>query len=250
MSGKYYMLVNPYVEGNISKVFKAENSLKAAKMTYENLSKYFNNSVKNFKFTLLKIKSDSINTNKHQLNEFNLHQYGGDSLHKFNSQNFSHFVVNEKINNNEVKYMINKLDVNLDNNAIKILTSKIYDIQNKYGKHNLNQSISSETLTSSTNSSDSSLDTTENNTSSINNQKGGKHKKNKYDDSDDSSDDSPDYRVRPNVLDPINYWYYNPLFYPYINDEMLWLPNFVSPLSFPYIFDLNKSLLKASVNLT
>ena len=43
-----------------------------------------------------------------------------------------------------------------------------------------------------------------------------------------------------------NVYYYNPLFYPYINDEMLWLPNFVSPLSFPYIFDL-QSLLKTSI---
>ena len=52
MSGKYYMLVNPYIEGTTPKIFKADNSQLAAKAAYESMSKYFNNSVSNFDLPL------------------------------------------------------------------------------------------------------------------------------------------------------------------------------------------------------
>jgi len=71
------MLINPYIEGSLPKVFQADNSIKAAKKAYETLSNYFNNSVHNFKFTLLKVKSDSVDEKKSQISNFNLEQYGG-----------------------------------------------------------------------------------------------------------------------------------------------------------------------------
>ena len=73
--GKYYMLVNPYIEGTIPKIFKADNSLLASKAAYDSISKYFNNQVPEFKFTLLKLKSDNID-NISNLNRFKLEDYG------------------------------------------------------------------------------------------------------------------------------------------------------------------------------
>lgn len=224
MTGKYYMLVNPYVEGSVDKVFKADNSLKAAKMAYDSLSKYFNSSVKNFKFTLLKLKSDSIDTNKKSLNRFNLEKYGGGSTKLFKNDNFSHFIVSEsKSSNNKVSYTINKFQGEIEN--IDYLISRINEIQNNF-RGNRTESISS-TESSSTESSE---------------QEGGdksKYDKKDKDDSDDS-DDSPDYKVkRSYFFDPISYWYYYPSLYP---KDLLLLPTYVSPLSFPLVVDTVSTL--------
>ena len=137
MSGKYYMLVNPYIEGQTAKVFKADNSLKAAKMAYENFSEYFNNSVHNFKFTLLKLKSESVNTTKDKISRFNLEQYGGAESNnkKFNASNFSHFIVNEKINKNKsVNYEIKQYTGKTDN--LQHLITNVQKIQHKFAKAN------------------------------------------------------------------------------------------------------------------
>jgi len=129
------MLVNPYIEGNTSTVFKADNSLKAAKMAYENFSEYFNNSVHNFKFTLLKLKSESVNTKKDKINHFNLEQYGGaeSNSKKFNASNFSHFTVNEKINKNKsVNYEIKQYTGKIGN--LEHLITNVQKIQHKFAK--------------------------------------------------------------------------------------------------------------------
>lgn len=231
-NGKNYMLVNPYIEGNIQKVFQADNSLTAAKMAYDAMSKYFNNSIHNFKFTLLKLKSEAVNSE--QVN-IDLKQYGGNNNNnnRFNNNNFSHFIVNEKINsNNEVTFNINKFSGTINN--LSNLVNNVTKLQKKFKKaktngvalNQLSESLSTEV---SIESSDSIS------------QNGGKKKnKSKYDD-DDEEDDSPDYYVKKSYYyDPITYWYYTPAIYPL---DLLYLPTFTTPLSFPYVVDLNPSFV-------
>jgi hypothetical protein len=216
MSGKFYMLVNPYIEGTISKVFRADNSFKAANMAYESISKYFNNSIHNFKFTLLKLKSNSvkINDEKNELNKFNLSQYGGSSKNKkFSSNNFSHFIVNERLDkDNEVEFKINKYTGKIEN--LPSFVDKVINVQKQLkSKKNINDSDSAKS---------------ESDSESIKVQDGGK--KVIFDDEDD---DSPDYYVEKTYY-PISYWYYYPSLYTL---DRLYLPIFTSPLSFPYVID-------------
>jgi len=128
------MLVNPYIEGTTPKVFKADNSLKGAKIAYETLSEYFNNSVHNFRFTLLKLKTDSVNAKNGKTNKFNLEQYGGDADNKrFNPNNFSHFTVSEKINKNKtVDYEIKPYTGKIEN--LQHLINNVMSIQQKFTK--------------------------------------------------------------------------------------------------------------------
>jgi hypothetical protein len=297
------MLVNPYIEGYTSKVFKADNSLKAAKMAYENFSEYFNNSVHNFKFTLLKLKSDSVNTEKDKINRFNLEQYGGDASNnkKFNPSNFSHFTVNETINKNKsVNYEIKQYTGKIEN--LEHLITNVKKIQKKFAKANQhskknksqklistessseqsgsgkssdsessnNSNSSSQSGSGSSSSQRGGANESEDNTSSSyqigganesedntsssyqiggvgdanesedntssSYQIGGKKSKSKYDDDDD---DSPDYYVKNYYYDPISYWYYYPSVY---SLDRLYLPTFISPLSFPYVLDFAPSI--------
>jgi hypothetical protein len=226
---KNYMLVNPYIEGNIQKVFKADNSLNAAKMAYGAISKYFNNSIHNFKFTLLKLKSDAVNSE--QIN-IDLKQYGGSNNSRFNTNNFSHFIVNEKLNSEgKVSFNINKFNGNVNN--LSHLVNNVMRLQKKFKKaktngvalNQLSESLGSEV---SSESSDSIS------------QDGGK-KKSKYDDDEEDDEDSPDYYVKKSYYyEPITYWYYTPAVYPL---DLLYLPTFTTPLSFPYVVDLNPSFV-------
>ena len=226
MTGKFYMLVNPYIEGEINKVVRAENSFKAARTIYESLSKYFNNSVKNFKFSLLKLKSDALNldSKKDGTNSFNLTKYASKSKNKkFAQNNFSHFIVDEKMgDDNEVEYVIKKYNGKLNN--VDKFTNNIIKIQKNVKKEN------------------NDSDTVQSESDSVE-QAGGKDskdekekKKSKYDDDDDdsSSSSSDDYYVKK-YYNPISYWYYYPTLY---NTERLYLPTFISPLSFPYVIDI------------
>ena len=234
MSGKYYMLVNPYIEGTTPKIFKADNSHLAAKSAYESISKYFNNSIHNFKFSLLKVKSDSIDTNSKKLN---LEQYGGDTENKlFNQKNFSHFTVSENLKSNgEVNFSIKQFTGAISN--LDHLVQNIMKIQTKFIKakkvNRLSASDSDSNATANSNSE------SQNQNQLKSNQQGGK--KSKYDDDDDDDDDSPDFYVTKSYYyDPISYWYYSPSVYPL---DYLYLPTFVSPLSFPYILDLSPSII-------
>ena len=49
-----YVLVNPYIQGEMKNTIKADNSTIAAKIFYKNLSEHFNNAVPNFYFTIQK----------------------------------------------------------------------------------------------------------------------------------------------------------------------------------------------------
>ena len=255
MSGKYYMLVNPYIEGTTPKIFNADNSQLAAKKAYESMSKYFNNSVHNFNFTLLKIKSEDVQENAKKIN---LQQYGGDSSNKrFNKKNFSHFTVSEKLKKNgEVDFSINQYNGQVNN--LEHLVSNVMKIQDKFKKARKNTTSTSDSQTqtqsqSQTESQSESYSQTQSDSQSQSSQQGGA-KKSKYDD-DEDEDDSPDYFVsKTYYYDPISYWYYLPSVYPL---DRLYLPTFVSPLSFPYVLDLSPSIIygtgmspNPSVNVT
>ena len=51
-----YILVNPYIHGNINTSFSANNHLDAAKKAYDTISEYFNNNIPTFHFTLQKLE--------------------------------------------------------------------------------------------------------------------------------------------------------------------------------------------------
>jgi hypothetical protein len=219
MSGKFYMLVNPYVEGKIPKIYKADNSLKAAKMSYDALSKYFNNVVHNFKFSLLKLKSEDVDADG-KVKTINLKQYGGSPKNKkFDTHNFSHFVVNEDIDKQDnVDFSIKKYTGKVEN--VEDFVGKIFKLQNKLKKSKKSKTVTNEVS-----------DSAESATASESAQDGGA--KSKYDD--DDEEDSPDMYVKHSyVYDPISYYYYYPSMY---SLDTLYLPTFISPLSFPYVID-------------
>ncbi len=174
-----YLLINPIIDGSINTEFTAKNQLEAANMAYQSMSKYFSNSVKNFKFTLVK------SNGQNNLDFTNI-----------KDKNYYHFIVNEKVKNDDVEYSIAPY-----NDKIFFFDSFKKNTNNKYNKI-LN---------------------------------GGKSKFDKYDD----DSDSDDYYVKKKknyILEPINYWYYNPFIY---YSDNLYVPTFVSPLNFPYVIDFS-----------
>jgi hypothetical protein len=256
MSGKYYMLVNPYVQGTTQTIFKADNSLEAAKNAYESLSQYFNNSVHNFKFSLLKLKSEQVGGEN---TIFDMQKYTNNNKSKrLDSNNFSHYVVSEsRSKNDNVKYALKKLDsgaTNMEhiiNNIIKIQNklNKDADSSQSGGKSDEDSKKSSESSESSGSSESSkssgSSDSESDKKKQPHLQFGGKSKKHskrsKYDDKDDSEDedDSPDYYVRKSYyVDPIYYYYYYPLAY---TMDKLYLPTFSVPLYYNAL-DLTSSI--------
>ena len=243
MSEKTYFLANPYIEGSLKNLIVAENSQVAALKAYERISKYFNNSINNFHFTLLKLKSSDVKN----ISKLSLEKYGGGS--KLSSNNFSHFIVNEKLGKNgEVSYEITKYNNNVNN--LDKLISTIKYIQNNYKNHQNGGDSESEV-------SEDASDSVQNGgfknkfipnkkfVTYDNNLKGGKHKS---DDSSSSSSSSSSstfkskFKVKKSyVIDPISYWYYYPGLY---TIDTVYLPTFVSPLSFPYVVDLSPKTAK------
>ena len=115
-------------------------------------------------------------------------------------------------------------------------------IQNKYKKaqKTVQESETDSASASQSSASQSSASQSSASQSSASEQVGGK-KKSKYDDDDDDDDDSPDYFVSKTFYyDPISYWYYLPSVYAL---DRLYLPTFISPLSFPYVLDLSPSII-------
>lgn len=246
-SGKFYMLVNPYIEGSMQKIFKANNSSEASKQAYETISKYFNNEVPNFNFSLLKLKSNELDSNN--LNKLNLENYGTDASNKyFNKNNFSHFTVNEqRKKNNEVSFQINKFEGNVQD--LNPLIKNIITIQKKYkSKQESNQSGGSSAQDSSYESQSSGSDSYESSSSQSGGSKSDSesgsesksdkhsHRKSKYDDDDD---DSPDYYVKKYYYDPILYWYYAPALY---GTNSFYFPMFNGPISAPVFLDTSYPL--------
>jgi len=199
---KNYLLVNPYIEGSLEKVFSANNSLDAADKVYSSISKYFSNSIPNFKFTLMRIKDSHV-------------QSGGDysnfDFTKKNNKHLLHFKVNETHVNNT-----DKVDFSITPYSGKLV---LLDQFKESLQNHLNRSKNK---------------TNKNKT----NKTGGK--KSKFDDDSSSSDSDSDFkttRVKKNyIIDPITYWWYNPFIY---YTDQIYIPSFVSPLSFPYVIDLS-----------
>lgn len=192
--GKYYLLINPYVEGSFKKIYYADNSLKAAEKCYKNLSQHFTNSVKKFQFTLLKLNSSDITKGQKSLD---LTSYlKKEKINKLKNENFSHFMVMEKLKGNEVNYSINSLEHNLETDHIDNLTSDIIKIQNKY-KKNIDakykkKKFSKKKSKKSKKRKDSSEDS----------------------DSDSDSESSDSYKYGKTYNSLLWYWYYNN-YYPY-----------------------------------
>lgn len=231
---KSYILVNPYIEGQMSKIFQAENSLVAADKAYQQLSGYFNNSVKKFHFTLLKLKTDSFNEKS-----FNLREYAKSNKKYLDAKYFSNFEASEHLTGEkEVKYSINNLSGEISQNAVDHLVSNINKIQkkSKKSKKSKNSKRSKKSKKSSSRSGSESGSESVTSHSSQSSQNGGK--RSKYEDDDDDDDDSPDNYYK--VINPISYYYYYPYFYDtyvYNPEPYFYVPTFVSPLSFPLVID-------------
>jgi hypothetical protein len=240
---KNYILVNPYIEGNMKKIFQAENSLVAADKAYQQISGYFNNSIKKFHFTLLKLKSDSFDENS-----FNLHDYAKSNQKYLNAKYFSNFEASEHLSGEEVKYTISSLSDKINQNAVKHLVSNINKIQkkSKKSKKSKNSKKSKKSKLSSRSSSDSDSKTGSDSVTSHSSPSQNGGKRSKYDD-DDDDDDSPDNYYK--VINPISYYYYYPYFYDtyvYNPDPFFYVPTFVSPLSFPLVIDFKPTSTTAS----
>jgi len=100
-----YTLVNPSIEGSFKKTCKGKNSLEAANIMYEKLSKNFLNNMPKFVFTLTK------------------------------DNKYYHFMVSEKINNKDIKYSIKNYDKHIDDSILADIFSKNKEL--KGGKSNL-----------------------------------------------------------------------------------------------------------------
>jgi hypothetical protein len=208
---KSYLLVNPYIEGSLDKVFSANNSLEAADKAYTAISKYFSNSIPNFKFTLIRIKDSHV-------------QSGGDysnlDFTTKNNKHLLHFKVKESKVSNSDRVDFSIVPFNGKLVLINQFKSSLQSHLNRHKKNNKNE------------------------------KEGGKKSKFKNHDDDSSSDSSELYetRVKKNyIIDPITYWWYNPFIY---YTDQIYIPSFVYPLNFPYVIDLStvKPLISSSSN--
>ena len=184
---KEYFLVNPIVDG-MNAVFKGGNSLDAAKNTYDELSKHFSGRIKNFKFTLLKLNKKD-NT----------------KLYERNNSDFYHFNVNEKLNENEIEYLIEPLQNNIVLlNEFKLRAHKRLKKNKKMKKQKKLE--------------------------------GGKSKSRDLEDEDDSSDSDDFYVSKKKKFNDLYYynWWYNPLIY---SSDYIYVPTFVSPYYY-YTLDM------------
>ena len=125
-----YVLVNPYIKGEMKTQVKTNNSQEAAKFFYTNLSEHFNNAVPKFYFTV---------------------QKGGSGNGKF-----YHFQVTETRNNeSDVNFTIKPFTI--ENENINEFTSKLSTFKNKFAqKAGSKKSTRSKKSKKSKKSSDSS----------------------------------------------------------------------------------------------
>jgi hypothetical protein len=133
-----YCLVNPHIEGEIDTKIKSNNSLKAAKVFYKNLSQHFNNNIPKFYFSI---------------------QKGGASDGKY-----YHFVVKEVKVNDEVKFNIEPYVISQDSKSIKNFETKLSTFKSKFNQFGGKSSKKNSKKKSKKldDSSDSDLDSSEN----------------------------------------------------------------------------------------
>jgi hypothetical protein len=177
-----YKLVNPYIQGDMPTQIKAKNSIVAARTFYKSLSEHFNNNVPKFYFTI---------------------QKGGSGTGKY-----SHFVVKEVKEKDEVKFNVEPFTASNDENSLKTFEGKLKAFKSKYEQAGGKK-------------------------------KGGKKgskKARKLDDSDSDLDSSEDFyrraqTYRPVVTPPLYYWWYDPSIY---NLNSVFIPTFYSYVT-PYL---------------
>lgn len=106
MSKNTYRLVNPFIEGSVDTVVNARNPFNAGKKIYNTLSKYFTNHVENFYMTLQNLET----------------------------QEFSHFRVNEKRgSDNTVDFNMVKIDDSFSPEINKKLAKQVAILEKQSG---------------------------------------------------------------------------------------------------------------------
>jgi hypothetical protein len=110
MSQKF-LVVNPWIHGNIKPVYSGKNQLDAANKAYEDISQYFGNNNPEFLFSLQKVKSKN-------------------DIGNGKNSDYYHFQVNEKRgtqNNKAIKF--NLQEINFTKKDNKSLTSFKKDLK-------------------------------------------------------------------------------------------------------------------------
>ena len=192
-----YCLVNPHIEGEFDTNIKSDNSMKAAKAFYKNLSQHFNNNIPKFYFSI---------------------QKGGSGTGKY-----YHFVVKEMKEDDEVKFNIEPYVIPQDSQSIKTFETKLSSFKSKFnqfggkeGSKKTSKKASKKTSKKTSNKAKASK---------------------KLDDSSDSDLDSSDifYRqaqtYKPAVAPPLYYWWYDPGVYKL---DSVFIPTFYSYVT-PYL---------------
>lgn len=119
MSDKF-IVTNPWMHGNLKPVFKGDNPLEAANNAYENMSKFFGGNMKEFYFTLQKVKSKN-------------------DIASGKNSDYYHYMVSEKRgvkNNKAIKFNLQEINFNKDDNKLvtefkKELKNTINDIKDR-----------------------------------------------------------------------------------------------------------------------
>ena len=205
-----YKLVNPYIIGSMNTTFEAKSSMEAAKNAYENVSKYFGNSMPSYRFTLKRLSSD----NKIM---------GG------SEKSFLHFEAKEKKGeNNLVNFEINQIKADKD---IKNFQQRLNKVANQDIKMKLDGGKAKKTSHKARRE-----------VSGISSESSVIPPKKKYveskslDNDNDFDDDLSDYfdvnydrnRNKPLIYEPISYYWYDPYIYPLT--DAWFMPSFVLPI--------------------
>ena len=140
-----YKLVNPHIEGEFNLIKKAKNSQAAANIFYNELAEHFNNSVRQFNFTIQKGSSGE--------------------------GKMFHFQVKEQRNKNEVNFTISPLKIKGETELVGQFKEKLAAFKQKFNseqgggkkaKKNHKKKKMSSSESSSDSDSDSDSDLTEN----------------------------------------------------------------------------------------
>jgi len=205
-----YKLVNPYIIGSMTTTFEANSSMEAAKQAYENVSKYFGNTIPSYRFSLKRLSSDS-------------KIMGG------SEKSFLHFEAKEKKGkNNIVNFEINQIKADKDIKNFQQRLNKVVNQDMKMKSH-LDGGKSKKTSHKAKRevsgiSSESSV---------VPPKKRFVENRSSYDDYDDDLSDYFDVeydrkRNKPLIYEPISYYWYDPYIYPFT--DAWFMPSFVLPI--------------------
>lgn len=194
MSEKY-VLVNPFIRGDLNNSFSGKNSLDAANKAYTELSNFFNNNVPKFYFTLQKVKNEK-------------------SIGKGRMSDYVHFKVIETKNGKNVQY--------------KIVPHEMSGAGIKEFKKKLTNVVSSQKKLEGGSEQDGGAKKKKKKT------KKKKDESDSDSDSSDWLEDSSDehHKYKTGIsMQPIYHWWYDPYLYKL---QKIYIPTFVPPLT-PYV---------------